>query len=123
MAMEFENVLMFDAPQSKSQLTERQLQWRQWRNRSPLRRMLTHDKDRLGSDITHKGGWHETPDCLERGLLLEIPEALAQRMRDFECGIRSKLDANREPLLPTMRAWLTTRPNYPWTDDEGKERE
>lgn len=54
--MEFENVPMFDAPQSKLRLTERQLQWQQWRNRSPLRRMLAHDKDRLGNDIAHRGG-------------------------------------------------------------------
>ncbi len=116
--MEFENVPMFDAPQSKPQLTERQLQWQQWRNRSPLRRMYAHDKDRLGNDIACQRGWHDMLDSLGRGLLLEIPEGLAQRMRDFECGIRSKLDANREPLLPAMRAWLTIRPNYPWTDDE-----
>lgn len=106
--MNVEEVPMFAAPTSKKVCSERELQWRQWRNRCPLRRLSPGLKERLALD-----GWAETVDMLGRGLIIEIPWGLADRMQHYHCGIKSQLDIEKEPLLPAMAEWLAVRPRYP----------
>jgi hypothetical protein len=51
---------------------------------------------------------------LSRGLLVDIPWGLADRMLHYRCGVKSQLDVRKQPLLPAMVEWLSERPAYPW---------
>lgn len=112
--MKFEEVPMFDIPTAAQVVDENALQWRLWRNRCPLRRLMPNKKQDLATDMAQAGGWHDTLERLGRGLLLEIPNALAARMKAYDVGVRTQLDMERTPLLETMREWLAQRPDYPW---------
>lgn len=107
--MKIEAIPMFNAPTVEVARSEVELQWQQWRNRCPLRRLSPGLKERLALD-----GWTETVDMLGRGLIIEIPWGLADRMQHYHCGIKSQLDIEKEPLLPAMAEWLAVRPRYPW---------
>lgn len=112
--MKIEAIPMFDAPTVEVARSEYATQWRQWRSRCPLRRLLPGQEDAIAGDWSEPGGWRTTLDMLKRGLLVEVPERLAIRMEQHSCGVKSRLDDKREPLLDAMRSWIATRPAYPW---------
>lgn len=105
---------MFDAPTREISRSEIELQWRQWRNACPLRRLLPGQEDAIAGDWSEPGGWRTTLDMLKRGLLVEVPERLAIRMEQHSCGVKSRLDVEKQPLLPAMVEWLSERPAHPW---------